>query len=103
MRLGSPQQQRVSGGFEALSSSEFQGALHRRLLDRRGPVVDCSGSFIILGLYRDNGKENGNYRDYRGYILPLQADSLPSVFPREQMWTVFSEAHAAFPVSAYCV
>ena len=21
-----------------------------------------------LGLYRDNGKENGNYRDYRGYI-----------------------------------
>ena len=21
-----------------------------------------------LGLYRDNGKENGNYRNYRGYI-----------------------------------
>ena len=25
--------------------------------------------WYILGLYRDNGKENGNYRDYRGYIL----------------------------------
>ena len=23
---------------------------------------------VILALYRDNGKENGNYRDYRGYI-----------------------------------
>ena len=23
---------------------------------------------VILGLYRDNGKEHGNYRDYRGYI-----------------------------------
>ena len=23
---------------------------------------------IILGLYRDNGKENGNYRDYRVYL-----------------------------------
>ena len=22
----------------------------------------------ILGLYRDNGKEHGNYRDYRAYI-----------------------------------
>ena len=22
----------------------------------------------ILGIYWDNGKENGNYRDYRGYI-----------------------------------
>ena len=22
----------------------------------------------ILGLYRDNGKETGNYGDYRGYI-----------------------------------
>ena len=22
----------------------------------------------ILGLYWDNGKENGNYRDHRGYI-----------------------------------
>ena len=22
----------------------------------------------ILGLYRDNGKENGTYMDYRGYI-----------------------------------
>ena len=29
----------------------------------------------ILGLYWDNGKENGNYRDYRGFIgehQPLQ-------------------------------
>ena len=27
-----------------------------------------------MGIYRDNGKENGNYRDYRdyvGYILGL--------------------------------
>ena len=23
---------------------------------------------VILGLHRDNGKENGNYKDYRGYI-----------------------------------
>ena len=23
---------------------------------------------VILGLYKDNGKENGNYRYYRGYI-----------------------------------
>ena len=23
---------------------------------------------FILGLYWDNGKENGNYRNYRGYI-----------------------------------
>ena len=23
---------------------------------------------FILGLYRDNGKENGSYRDYRVYI-----------------------------------
>ena len=23
---------------------------------------------LILGLYRDNGKENGNYKEYRGYI-----------------------------------
>ena len=23
---------------------------------------------FILGLYRENGKENGNYRDSRGYI-----------------------------------
>ena len=22
----------------------------------------------IIRLYRDNGQENGNYRDYRGYI-----------------------------------
>ena len=23
---------------------------------------------VYRGIYRDNGKENGNYRDYRGYI-----------------------------------
>ena len=23
---------------------------------------------VILGLYRDNGKQNGNYKGYRGYI-----------------------------------
>ena len=29
----------------------------------------CGGNIrVILGLYRDNGKEHGNYRDYRGYI-----------------------------------
>ena len=26
------------------------------------------GYYNILGLYRDNGKENGNYRGYRDYI-----------------------------------
>ena len=26
------------------------------------------GIFQTLGLYRDNGKENGNYRGYRDYI-----------------------------------
>ena len=26
---------------------------------------------VILGLYRDNGKENGNYRDYRDYIRAI--------------------------------
>ena len=31
---------------------------------------------VILGLYWDNGKENGNYRDYR--------DSIESAFAR---WT----------------
>ena len=24
--------------------------------------------------FRDNGKENGSYRDYRGYINPMQAE-----------------------------
>ena len=23
---------------------------------------------VILGFYWDNGKENGSYRDYRGYV-----------------------------------
>ena len=23
---------------------------------------------VILGLYTDSGKENGNYRDYRDYV-----------------------------------
>ena len=27
--------------------------------------------WVILGLYRDNGKENGNYYNIRGYILGL--------------------------------
>ena len=31
-----------------------------------------SSSFgVILGLYRDNGKLNGNYRDYPGFVLGL--------------------------------
>ena len=32
----------------------------------------------LLGLHRDNGKENGNYRDYKGivgYILWLHRDN----------------------------
>ena len=33
-------------------------------------LASCMSKYIgvILGLYKDNGKENGNYRDYRGYI-----------------------------------
>ena len=27
--------------------------------------------FVLLGLYRDNGKENGNYHITIGYILGL--------------------------------
>ena len=23
---------------------------------------------VMLGIYWDNGKANGNYRDYRGYV-----------------------------------
>ena len=23
---------------------------------------------FLMGLYRDNGKENGNYKDYRDYV-----------------------------------
>ena len=29
------------------------------------------GFWVILGLYRDNGKENGNYYIIIGYILGL--------------------------------
>ena len=42
----------------------------------------------ILGLYRDNGKENGNYRDYRGQVLfvfvALFSISQPAVGRRPQ-------------------
>ena len=31
-------------------------------------MVSPKSKGVILGLYRDNGKENGNYRHYRGYI-----------------------------------
>ena len=33
-------------------------------------IYGCIGVIygLILGLYRDNGKENGNYRNYGGYI-----------------------------------
>ena len=31
-------------------------------------TIQGLGFRVILGLYGDNGKENGNYRDYRGYI-----------------------------------
>ena len=37
---------------------------------------------VMLGLYRDNGKENGNYRNYRGYIgivLLLSVSQLTSL------------------------
>ena len=34
---------------------------------------DCNG---ILGLYKDNGQENGNYRDYGGYIWNDEANRL---------------------------
>ena len=34
------------------------------------PPSGCAAESLgfILGLYGDNGKENGNYRDYRGYL-----------------------------------
>ena len=48
-----------------LLQTKFQSGFQSRQpfsLDiRKTPVVP-------LGLYRDSGKENGNYRDYRGYI-----------------------------------
>ena len=28
---------------------------------------------VILGLYRDNGKENGNYYSITGYMLGLES------------------------------
>ena len=30
-------------------------------------ILNVEGG-LIFGSYLDNGKENGNYRDYRGYI-----------------------------------
>ena len=33
-----------------------------------GKRVQLPGQRPQKRLYRDNGKENGNYRDYRGYI-----------------------------------
>ena len=49
--------------------------LHRVLQAYRNitPVYRDDGKesgnyYSILGLYWDNGKENGNYRKYRGYI-----------------------------------
>ena len=39
----------------------------------------CIG--VVLGLYWDNGKENGNYRGYRGYIWLYMSVS-PPVSPR---------------------
>ena len=33
-------------------------------------TIVCRGIYrVILGFYWDNGKENGNYRDYRGMFL----------------------------------
>ena len=43
--------------------------IQQRTLDpcmRRAESGSCN--YSISGLYRDNGKENGNYRDCRGYI-----------------------------------
>ena len=31
-------------------------------------MVSPKSKGVILGLYRDNGKENENYRDYRDYM-----------------------------------
>ena len=31
-------------------------------------MVNRGYTGFILGLYGDNGKDNGNYRDYRDYI-----------------------------------
>ena len=31
-------------------------------------ILKSSYMLCCLGLYWENGKENGNYRDYRGYI-----------------------------------
>ena len=42
---------------------------HRRCTPGQGPRWTWSeGLPLILGIYWDNGKENGNYRDYRDYI-----------------------------------
>ena len=40
-----------------------------------GKVVRLSGFRVILGLYGDNGKENGNYYIIIWYILGLSKDS----------------------------
>ena len=40
-----------------------------------------------IGLYRDNGKENGNYRDYRGYRELQKAFKVATV--RHQVQTMF--------------
>ena len=47
-------------------ASALQPFLRRMFAPRWVPVL----AVIILGLYRDNGKENGNYYNglYRGYI-----------------------------------
>ena len=34
--------------------------------NHRRSKVERSEPSKVIGLYRDNGKENGNYRDYRG-------------------------------------
>ena len=46
-------------------SVTFTGKENGNYRDYRG-YVGIIG--YILGLYWDNGKENGNYRDYRGYV-----------------------------------
>ena len=42
----------------------------------------------LLGLYWGNGKENGNYRDYRGYNGIYIYTYVPNLLPREVTWHV---------------
>ena len=51
--------------FQVLKQTavQLEGLLAKRFLSAR-----FSSASQFFPLYRDNGKEHGNYRDYRGYI-----------------------------------